>query len=428
LKLNIYKVKKISGTINIPGDKSVSHRSLILGSIARGEMIIENFLFSDDCLRTLECLRNLGVEIQITENNLVRIKGKGLHGLREPKIVLDVGNSGTTIRLLAGLLSGQQFYSVLDGDSSIKKRPMKRIVEPLRLMGAQIFGREDSNFAPLSINGSQISAISYSMPVASAQVKSAIMLAGLFAAGETVINEPLCSRDHTERMLGVLQADIEVNPFEIKIRGGKELQNTDIIIPGDISSAAYFIAAASVLKGSDILIKSVGINPTRTGILEILKKMGAKIDILNYKIISNEPQADLRIKYSELKGMEIGKEIIPSIIDELPLLAVVATQAKGKTVIKGAGELRVKETDRIKAIVDELKKMNADIIERADGFIINGPTTLHGGVFSSHNDHRIAMSLSIAGLLAQNQSIIENSECINISFPGFEQVLQYLIE
>ena len=428
MKLNIYKVKKISGTINIPGDKSVSHRSLILGSIARGEMIIENFLFSDDCLRTLECLRNLGVEIQITENNLVRIKGKGLHGLQEPKIVLDVGNSGTTIRLLAGLLSGQQFYSVLDGDSSIKKRPMKRIVEPLRLMGAQIFGREDSNFAPLSINGSQISAISYSMPVASAQVKSAIMLAGLFASGETVINEPLCSRDHTERMLGVLQADIEVNPFEIKIRGGKELQNTDIIIPGDISSAAYFIAAASVLKGSDILIKSVGINPTRTGILEILKKMGAKIDILNYKIISNEPQADLRIKYSELKGMEIGKEIIPSIIDELPLLAVVATQAKGKTVIKGAGELRVKETDRIKAIVDELKKMNADIIERADGFIINGPTTLHGGVFSSHNDHRIAMSLSIAGLLAQNQSIIENSECINISFPGFEQVLQYLIE
>lgn len=428
MKLNIYKVKKISGTINIPGDKSVSHRSLILGSIARGEMIIENFLFSDDCLRTLECLRNLGVEIQITENNLVRIKGKGLHGLQEPKIVLDVGNSGTTIRLLAGLLSGQQFYSVLDGDSSIKKRPMKRIVEPLRLMGAQIFGREDSNFAPLSINGSQISAISYSMPVASAQVKSAIMLAGLFASGETVINEPLCSRDHTERMLGVLQADIEVNPFEIKIRGGKELQNTDIIIPGDISSAAYFIAAASVLKGSDILIKSVGINPTRTGILEILNKMGAKIDILNYKIISNEPQADLRIKYSELKGMEIGKEIIPSIIDELPLLAVVATQAKGKTVIKGAGELRVKETDRIKAIVDELKKMNADIIERADGFIINGPTTLHGGVFSSHNDHRIAMSLSIAGLLAQNQSIIENSECINISFPGFEQVLQYLIE
>ena len=428
MKLNIYKVKKISGTTNIPGDKSVSHRSLILGSIARGEMIIENFLFSDDCLRTLECLRNLGVEIQITENNLVRIKGKGLHGLQEPKIVLDVGNSGTTIRLLAGLLSGQQFYSVLDGDSSIKKRPMKRIVEPLRLMGAQIFGREDSNFAPLSINGSQISAISYSMPVASAQVKSAIMLAGLFASGETVINEPLCSRDHTERMLGVLQADIEVNPFEIKIRGGKELQNTDIIIPGDISSAAYFIAAASVLKGSDILIKSVGINPTRTGILEILNKMGAKIDILNYKIISNEPQADLRIKYSELKGMEIGKEIIPSIIDELPLLAVVATQAKGKTVIKGAGELRVKETDRIKAIVDELKKMNADIIERADGFIINGPTTLHGGVFSSHNDHRIAMSLSIAGLLAQNQSIIENSECINISFPGFEQVLQYLIE
>ena len=427
MELVLEKVNKLKGNIFVPGDKSISHRSLILGSISQGETRVYNLLNSLDCLRTLGCMQALGVKIELDENNSVNIKGKGLYGLQEPKDILDVGNSGTTIRLLTGLLSGQNFYSVLNGDNSIRKRPMKRVVQPLRLMGANIWGRENGQLAPLSIKGRKLNPLYYTLPVASAQVKSALLLAGLYAAGETVIKETLSTRDHTERMLEIMQADIKISPPEIKIKGGTELRSADIFIPGDISSAAYFIVAASILRDSQIIIKQVGINPTRTGIIEILKKMGTKIDILNYQIKSNEPQADLMIEYSKLKGVEIKKENVPFLIDELPLIAVVATQAQGKTVVSGARELRVKETDRIKAIVSELKKMGADIEEREDGFAVNGPTRLQGAVCESYNDHRIAMSLAVAALLAEGKTVIKNSECIDISFPGFEKTLQKLV-
>ncbi|MBU1291247.1 3-phosphoshikimate 1-carboxyvinyltransferase [bacterium] len=427
MELVLEKVNQLKGNIFVPGDKSISHRSLILGSIAQGETRVYNLLNSLDCLRTLDCMQALGVKIELDVDNSVNIKGKGLYGLQEPKDILDVGNSGTTVRLLAGLLSGQNFYSVLNGDNSIRKRPMKRVAQPLRLMGADIWGREDGHFAPLSIRGSKLNPFQYTLPVASAQVKSALLLAGLYATGETVIREHLSTRDHTERMLEIMQADIKISPPEIKIKGGTELRSTDIFIPGDISSAAYFIAAASILRDSRIIIKQVGVNPTRTGIIEILKKMGTKIDILNYQIKSNEPQADLMIEYSKLKGVEIKKENVPFLIDELPLIAVVATQAQGKTVVSGARELRVKESDRIKAIVSELKKMGADIEEEEDGFTVNGPTRLQGAVCESYNDHRIAMSLAVAALLAEGKTVIKNSECIDISFPGFENTLQNLI-
>ena len=427
MELVIEKIKKLKGNISVPGDKSISHRSLILGSIAQGETRIYNFLNSLDCLKTLECMQALGAEIELGKDNSVKIKGKGLYGLQEPKDILDVGNSGTTIRLLTGLLSGQNFYSVLNGDNSIRRRPMKRVTQPLRLMGADIWGRKDGQFAPLNVRGNKLIPLHYTLPVASAQVKTALLLAGLYTAGETVIKEPLPTRDHTERMLEIMQADIKNSPLEIKIKGEKQLKGTDIFIPGDISSAAYFVAAASMLRDSQIIIKHVGVNPTRTGIIEILNKMGAKINILNYQIKSNEPQADLKIEYSELKGMEIKEEMMPFLIDELPLIAVVATQAQGKTVVSGARELRVKETDRIKAIVSELKKMGADIEEKEDGFIVTGPSRLKGAVCESYNDHRIAMSLAVAALLAEGKTVIKNSECINISFPGFEKTLQKII-
>jgi 3-phosphoshikimate 1-carboxyvinyltransferase len=427
LELILEKVSKLKGSISIPGDKSISHRSLILGSIAQGKTRVYNLLNSLDCLRTLGCMQALGAKIELDKDNSVKIKGRGLNGLQEPKDILDVGNSGTTIRLLAGLLSGQKFYSVLNGDNSIRRRPMKRVIQPLKLMGANIWGRDNSQLAPLSIKGSKIRPIRYTLPVASAQVKSALLLAGLYVTGETVIKEPLSTRDHTERMLKIMQADIKISSSEIKLRGEKELKDTEIFIPGDISSAAYFIAAASILKGSQIIIKQVGVNPTRTGIIEILKKMGTKINLLDYQIKSNEPRADLKIEYSSLKGVEIDEKDVPFLIDELPLIAVVATQAQGKTIVKGAKELRVKETDRIKAIVSELKKMGADIEEREDGFVVKGPSKLKGAVCESYNDHRIAMSLAIAALLAEGKTIIKNPECIDISFPGFKKTLQKLI-
>lgn len=427
MELVIEKINQLKGNISVPGDKSISHRSLILGSIAQGETRIYNFLNSLDCLQTFECMQSLGAEIELGEDNFIKIKGKGLYGLQEPKDMLEVGNSGTTIRLLAGLLSGQNFYSVLNGDHSIRKRPMKRVVQPLRLMGADIWGREDGQLAPLSIKGSLLNPLQYTLPVASAQVKSALLLAGLYAAGETIIKEPLPTRDHTERMLSIMQADIMISHQEIIIIGGKYLKGADLFIPGDISSAAYFIAAASILKDSKIVISQVGVNPTRTGIIKILKKMGAKINILNYQIKSNEPQADLEIEYSELKGIEIMPEEVPFLIDELPLIALVATQAQGKTIVSGAKELRVKETDRLKAIVSELKKMGANIKEKEDGFIVVGPSKLQGAACESYHDHRIAMSLAIAALLAEGKTVIKNSECIDISFPGFENTLRKLI-
>lgn len=422
------KQRIVQGTITVPGDKSITHRAIILGSIAIGETTIHHFLDGLDCKNTLMCMQALGVQIEKISHSLLRVKGKGLNGLQTPQDVLDVGNSGTTIRLLSGLLSGQNFSSVIDGDDSIRKRPMKRIIQPLSLMNAQIRCLFHDHFAPLSITGSRLQGINYTLPVASAQVKSAILLAGLYASGETIINEPDITRDHTERMLALMQANIQSLPDQkIRIRPGRTLKGVDIDVPGDISSAAYFLAAGCTQEGTKLLIKNVGINPTRTGFIDVLKEMGAKVELLNQRDVSNEPRADIKIEGALLKGIQIDKKMIAGIIDELPLIAVIATQARGKTVVKDAWELRVKEADRIKAIVDGLFRMGADIIERDDGFEVAGPKELTGGIVSSYHDHRIAMSLSIAASYAKDKTVIEESQCMNVSYPEFIQTYYKII-
>jgi len=420
--------KKVDGQISVPGDKSISHRAIIFGAIAQGETKINYFLHSQDCLNTLKCMSALGARIEKINHSIIKIKGVGLDGLKNPDHILDVGNSGTTIRLLTGLLSGQHFNTIITGDDSLRKRPMQRVIEPLSMMGAEIRGENNNRLAPLNIKGRQLKSIKYTLPVASAQVKSALLIAGLFAEGETVITEPQISRDHTERMLNFMQADIQVISPLIKITRKKILKSAEIFIPGDISSAAYFLAAASARKESRIIIKEVGVNPTRTGIIEILKKMGAVIEISNVQMKSNEPRADIKIEGAELTGIKINKEIIGKLIDELPLIAVLATQARGKTIVSDAKELRVKETDRITAIVTELKKMGASITEKEDGFVINGPTRLKSAVCKSYNDHRIAMSLAVAALYADGKTVIEDAECIDISYPEFFDTLKELIK
>ncbi len=424
------KKRPIRGSITVPGDKSITHRAIILNSIARGESKIRYFLDGLDCRNTLLCMQALGANIEKASPFLLKIKGKGLDGLKVPENVLDVGNSGTTMRLLSGLLAGQNFCSVLDGDDSIRKRPMKRIILPLSLMNGQIKGLYHTNFAPLNIIGKSLQGIDYTLPVASAQVKSAILLAGLYAKGETVIREKQTTRDHTERMLALMKANIQSFPDDQKIRliPGKELKSIDIDIPGDISSAAYFIAAGCVREGSEIIIRNVGINPTRTGFLEVLKEMGANIQMLNQKDISNEPRADILIKGALLKGIQIDKKIIANIIDELPLVAVIATLAQGRTIVKDAQELRVKESDRIKAIVEGLSRMGANIIENNDGFEISGPTGLSGNSVNSFGDHRIAMSLAVAASYAEGKTVIRETECIDISYPDFMPTYQKIME
>ena len=420
--------KKVNGQVSVPGDKSISHRAIIFGAIAQGETRINHFLHSQDCLNTLKCMSALGARIEKIDHSVIEIKGVGLNGLKKPDHILDVGNSGTTIRLLTGLLSGQRFNTVITGDDSLRKRPMQRIIEPLSLMGAEIRGENNNQLAPLSIEGSKLNSIKYTLPVASAQVKSAVLIAGLFAEGETIIIEPQISRDHTERMLNFMQADIQVIYPKIKITRKKVLKSAEIFIPGDISSAAYFLAAASARKGSGVIVKGVGINPTRTGIIEILKKMGAVIEISNVQMKSNEPRADIEIEGNELVGIEINREMIGKLIDELPLIAVLATQACGKTVVSDAKELRLKETDRITAIVTELKKMGASITEKEDGFEIIGPTRLKGAVCKSYHDHRMAMSLAVAALYADGKTIIEDAECIDVSYPRFFHTLKKIIK
>ncbi len=417
------KDRKVKGIITVPGDKSITHRAIILASIARGESRVHNYLDSLDCKNTLKCMQALGIKIEKINNTLLKIKGKGLHGLQAPKDVLDVGNSGTTMRLLSGLLSGQDFCSVIDGDDSIRRRPMKRIIQPLSLMNARIKGVFNINFAPLSIIGSKLQGIEYTLPVASAQVKSAILLAGLYAEGDTIIREPEVTRDHTERMLISMQANIQSSPdHKIKINSDKVLTGIDIDIPGDISSAAYFLAAGCAREGSEVTINNVGINPTRIGFIDVLEKMGSQLELVNQTNISNEPRADIKIKGSLLKGIHIDKDMIAGIIDELPLVAVIATQARGKTVVKDARELRVKETDRIKAIVDSLSRMGAKISERDDGFEVIGPTELTGSAVNSYHDHRIAMSLAIAASYAEGKTIIQETQCMDVSYPEFMKV------
>ncbi|WP_223593480.1 3-phosphoshikimate 1-carboxyvinyltransferase [Neobacillus bataviensis] len=419
------KLNRLIGEITIPGDKSISHRSVMFGSIAHGETKITNFLPGEDCLSTISCFRKLGVTIE-EEDNQIRISGNGFEGLTEPIDVLDVGNSGTTIRLLMGILAGRPFFSSLVGDSSIGKRPMTRVTGPLAKMGAVIDGRKSGSYTPLSIRGGKLNPIQYELPVASAQVKSALILAGLQAEGITQIIEPSETRDHTERMIRQFGGVIEKENKIISVKGGQKLTGATIHVPGDISSAAFFLVAGAIVPGSEIVLKNVGLNPTRTGIIEVLKNMGADLEIISDESDSFEPAGDLVIRTSSLKGTVIEGDLIPRLIDEIPIIALLATQAVGKTIIKDAEELKVKETNRIDTVVNELKKLGASIEATDDGMIINGNSNLHGGTVSSHGDHRIGMMLAIAALVSDGEVFLENPEAISVSYPNFFEHLKSL--
>ncbi|GIN70108.1 3-phosphoshikimate 1-carboxyvinyltransferase [Bacillus sp. J14TS2] len=419
------KISPLRGTIKVPGDKSISHRSIMLGSIAKGKTTVHGLLTGDDCLHTIECFKQMGVHIY-RDGEYVEIEGKGVDGLIEPMDVLDVGNSGTTIRLMLGILSNLPFHSVVKGDSSIAKRPMDRVTNPLRQMGANINGRDNGKLTPLAVRGGGLSGIDYISPVASAQVKSAILLAGLFANGMTSVTEPEASRDHTERMIQAFGGEVKTTGLKKTIHGQQQLKGTTITVPGDISSAAFFLVAGSIIPDSHITLKNVGINPTRSGILDVLKEMGADvvIDQLHDQVM--EPYADLTVNASSLRSVTIEGDMIPRLIDEIPILALAATQAEGTTIIKDAAELKVKETNRIDTVVEELKKMGAKIEATSDGMKIYGKTSLHGANVNSHGDHRIGMMLAIASCLTHEKVEIEDKEAITVSYPGFFQQLKAL--
>lgn len=417
------KAKCLKGQIQVPGDKSISHRAIMLGSLAKGTTEITNFLQGADCLSSMACFQNMGIEI-INQNNSVIVHGKGLHGLSKPSGLLDVGNSGTTTRLMSGILAAQPFECSLNGDESIQKRPMKRIIEPLSQMGAHIESIRGNGCAPLRITGQSLHGIHYHSKVASAQVKSCILFAGLYADSETSVTEPYVSRNHTELMLSYFGGNIRAEGTTATVLPEPDLIGQKVIVPGDISSAAYFIAAALIVPGSELLIQNVGINPTRDGILRVCKQMGADITLINENNVKGEPSADLLVHSSSLHGTEIGGELIPTLIDELPIIAVLASYANGKTVIKDAQELKVKESNRIDVMVSNLSKMGVDIQATEDGMIIQGGKQLHGAVIDSKLDHRIAMSFAIAALQAEGETEILGSECVNISYPGFYRDLQ----
>ncbi|KAF0215984.1 MAG: 3-phosphoshikimate [Geobacteraceae bacterium] len=419
----IKPAKSVRGEISVPGDKSISHRSIMLGSIARGVTSVRGFLRGEDNLATLGAFRAMGVEVE-DDGETLRIKGKGLHGLSEPSDVLDCGNSGTSMRLMTGLLAGQRFFSVLTGDKYLRNRPMKRVIEPLSSMGASIFGRAGGDKAPLAIVGRELAGTAYASKVASAQVKSAILLAGLYAAGETEVTEPHLSRDHSERMLRYFGADVDSFAGGVRVRSGRELEGKDITVPGDISSAAFFMVAALIVPGSELLIRGVGVNPTRTGIIDILTAMGASIELLDRREISGEPVADILVRSSGLHGIEIGGDLVPRAIDEFPVLCVAASCASGRTVISDARELRVKETDRIAAMASNLGKAGVKTVEKEDGMEIWGVERLQGCVAESFGDHRIAMSMLIAGLAAAGDCTVNDIECIATSFPDFIPLLE----
>jgi 3-phosphoshikimate 1-carboxyvinyltransferase len=410
----------LRGTLRMPGDKSVSHRAALLGAIAHGTTRVAGFLRADDTLATVRCLRALGVRFQEAPEALV-IEGSPL---AEPENVLDVGNSGTTIRLLAGVLAGHAFHSVLTGDESIRRRPMDRITEPLERMGARISGRAGRRFAPLSIDGGDLRGIAYATPVASAQVKSAILLAGLFAQGETAVREPALSRDHTERMLGAFGVSVAREDLTVRVRGPAQPRGTGLRVPGDLSSAAYFLVAAACVAGSEVTVEDIGLNPTRTGVVDVLRMMGAAVDVRDLRDEAGEPVGSVTVCASRLHGTTIGGDLIPRAIDELPILAVAACQADGETVIRDAAELRVKESDRIAALARELGRLGAAIEVLPDGLAIRGGRRLRGGRVSSGGDHRIAMALAVAGLCADAPVVIDDPVCIQTSFPGFEATLR----
>ncbi len=423
--MNFNKVKTLKGEVTVPGDKSVSHRAVMFGSIAKGLTEITNFLQGADCLSTISCFGKLGIEIENGPDKIL-IHGKGLHGLTAPDSVLDAGNSGTTTRLISGILAPQSFTATLTGDASIQKRPMNRIMEPLSMMGADIKSIKGNGCAPLEIQGRPLTGIHYMSKVASAQVKSSILLAGLYASGETSVTEPVLSRNHTEIMLSHFGAQITTKDTTASILPEPVLEGRKIMVPGDISSAAYFIAAGLIVPGAEILIKNVGINETRDGIIRVAKQMGGNITLLHENRDSGEPVADVLVSHSPLHGIEISGSIIPTLIDELPIIAIMAAYAEGTTVIADAAELKVKESNRIDVMVDNLTAMGADITGTEDGMIIKGGSPLHGALIHSMADHRIAMSFAVASLLADGTTSIEGGECVNISYPGFYKDLAAL--
>lgn len=416
----------LTGELTVPGDKSISHRAIMLGSLAKGTTTITNFLFGEDCLHTLEAFRSLGVKID-SNGTTVTIRSKGAFSLKEPKTPLYFGNSGTTARLMIGLLSGLPFMTIVYGDPFLTVRPMDRVVKPLQRMGAFIDGRENGAFLPLAIRGGNLTGITYEMPVKSAQVKSSILLAGLLANNETKVIEFVPTRNHTENMLKAFGADIHMNQNEITITNKNELKATDVQVPGDISSAAFLLVAAAIVPHSSLTLKEVGLNKTRSGIIDVLREMGANINIHNEKVIGGERIGDITMTYSPLKGIVIEGEVIPRLIDEIPIIALLATQAEGITVIRDAEELRVKETDRIEAVVDVLSTLGAKIEGTNDGFIIQGKTTLKGGYIRSYHDHRIAMMGAIGALIAKSNVTIDDISSINVSYPQFFSDMQQLI-
>ena len=419
--MEIKKQTNLKGTLTIPGDKSISHRAVMFGSLARGTTRISHFLEGADCLSTISCFRKMGIEIDRNKDEIL-VHGRGLHGLTAPTEILDVGNSGTTTRLISGILAGQTFTSELDGDDSIRTRPMKRIMTPLASMGADITSRLDNGCAPLIIHGRPLHAAHYDSPVASAQVKSCVLLAGMYADGITSVTEPFLSRNHTEIMLNYFGAEITSEGTTASIRPEPVLEGRDIQVPGDISSAAYFIAAGLLTPGSEILLKNVGINPTRAGIIKVCMDMGADITLLN-ESTEGEPTADLLIRTSSLKGTTIEGSIIPTLIDEIPMIAIMAAFADGQTVIRDAAELKVKETNRIDTVTAGLKAMGADITPTDDGMIIEGTGHLNGASIQSYLDHRIAMAFSVAGLASDGETQIVDSQCVDVSYPEFYATL-----
>lgn len=418
--MKLSKVSHLRGEVTVPGDKSISHRSVMFGSIAKGTTEIHNFLEGADCLSTIACFRSMGIDIE-NKNGIVTVHGNGLHGLKAPDCILDCGNSGTTTRLISGILAPQNFDVILTGDESIQKRPMKRIIEPLSLMGADITSVRGNDCAPLAIHGKPLHGIHYHSKVASAQVKSAILLAGLYADGETTVTEPKLSRNHTELMLKFFGADVRSEGTTAAVRPAAELFGNKIQVPGDISSSVYFVAAGLIIPNSEILIKNVGINPTRDGLIRVCRAMGADITLLNENRDYSEPTADILVRTSSLKGTVIEGDIIPTMIDELPTVALMACFAEGTTVIKDAAELKFKESNRIAIMVENLTKMGADVEETEDGMIIHGGNPLHGAVVETKKDHRIAMTFAVAAMAAEGDTEILDAECVNISYPAFYQ-------
>lgn len=415
--------KSLRGEITVPGDKSISHRSIMLGSLAEGTTRVSGFLMGEDNLSTWKAFEAMGVAIRRTGSDALEIAGVGLDGLREPADVLDCGNSGTTMRLMTGLLAGQNFFSVLTGDRYLRRRPMKRVVTPLTAMGARIWGRDHGERAPLAIQGGSLQPVRYASPVSSAQVKSAVLLAGLSVAGETTVTEPHLSRDHSERMLKCFGAEVRTFAGGVSLSGRPRLVAREVNVPGDISSAAFFMVAGLVTPGAELLIRNVGINPTRSGIIDILKSMGGRIELLDIREQSGEPVADVLVRHGRLKGIEISGDLVPRAIDEFPVISVAAALAEGTTVIREAEELRVKETDRIAAMVSELGKLGGNVEARPDGMVINGIEQFAGGMVASHGDHRIAMSMAVAALSARGAVTIEDTACTETSFPGFWELL-----